>query len=101
VPVAPPSERQPVQSDIPTLLLSGGYDWLTPPAWGREAARHLSLSKHVIFRSQGHGVSAQDPCAARLRDEFFDAPDPRYPSSCRADMPLDFAAAAERVQALP
>jgi pimeloyl-ACP methyl ester carboxylesterase len=101
VPPAPPAERQPVESGIPTLLLSGGYDWLTPPAWGREAARHLSLSKHVIFRSQGHGVSAQDPCAARLRDEFVDAPDPRYPVSCRADTPLDFGAAAERVQALP
>jgi pimeloyl-ACP methyl ester carboxylesterase len=101
VPVAPPSERQPVQSAIPALLLSGTYDWLTPPAWGRAAARHLSLSRHVIFRAQGHGVSAQDPCAARLRDEFIDAPDPRYPPSCRADALPDFAGAAERAKALP
>ncbi|SJZ95994.1 alpha/beta hydrolase fold [Enhydrobacter aerosaccus] len=101
VPVAPPAERQPVVSEIPTLLLSGGYDWLTPSSWGREAARHLSLSRHIIFRAQGHGVSAQDQCAARLRDEFFEAPDPRYPPSCRADTPLDFAGAAERVNALP
>ena len=101
VPVAPPAERQPVVSDLPTLLLSGGYDWLTPVAWGREAARHLSLSRHIIFRAQGHGVSAQDPCAARLRDEFIDAPDPRYPPSCRADTPPDFTGAAERVKAMP
>ena len=101
VPVAPPSERQPIQSDIPTLLMSGGYDWLTPPSWGREATRHLSLSRHVIFRAQGHGVSAQDPCAARLRDEFFEAPDPRFPISCRADSAVDFAGAAERAKALP
>lgn len=101
VPVAPPAERQPVVSDLPTLLLSGGYDWLTPPAWGREAARHLSLSRHIIFRALGHGVSAQDQCAARLRDEFFEAPDPRYPPSCRSDTPLDFTGAVERVKALP
>lgn len=101
VPVVPASERQPVQSAIPTLLLSGGYDWLTPPAWGREAARHLSQSRHVIFRAQGHGVSAQDPCAARLRDQFIDSPNPHHPPSCRTDTPPDFADAAERVKALP
>ncbi|HYD05110.1 MAG TPA: alpha/beta fold hydrolase, partial [Reyranella sp.] len=100
VPVAPPAERQPVTSAIPVLLMSGGYDWLTPAAWGREAARHLSESRHVIFRSQGHGVSSQDQCAARLRDEFFDAPDPRWPLPCRADTPPDFAGAAERVKAM-
>ena len=44
----------------------------------------------MIFRSQGHGVSSQDQCAARLRDEFFDSPDPRWPLPCRADTPLDF-----------
>ena len=68
VPPAPASERQPVKSEVPTLLLSGGYDWLTPPAWGRERPRRCSASRHVVFRSQGHGVVVQDPCAGRLRD---------------------------------
>ena len=62
---------------IPTLLLSGAFDWLTPPAWGREAARHLPSSRHVVFRAQGHGVVVQDPCAARLRDAFIEDPDPK------------------------
>ena len=101
VPAAPASEREAVQSGLPTLLLSGGYDWLTPAAWARDAARHLSLSRHVIFRAQGHGVSAQDPCAARLRDQFIANPDPRSPPSCREDEPPDFADAAQRVEALP
>jgi pimeloyl-ACP methyl ester carboxylesterase len=98
VPPAPALERQPVVSSIPTLLLSGGYDWLTPPSWGRAAARHLANSRHVIFRGQGHGVSSQDPCAARLRDEFVDSPDPRQPLPCRADAPPDFTAAFERAR---
>lgn len=101
VPPAAPSERRPVSSDIPTLLLSGSYDWLTPPAWGREAARHLSVSRHVIFRALGHGVTSQDPCAAKLRDEFIKNPDPRAVPGCRFDTPPDFALAQERVQALP
>jgi len=99
VPVASAAERQPVSAAIPTLLMSGGYDWLTPPAWGREAAKHLPESRHVIFRAQGHGVSSQDQCAARLRDEFIDAPNPRWPLPCRADAPPDFAAALERIKA--
>ena len=100
VPTAPPAERQAVTAPIPTLLLSGGYDWLTPASWGREAARKLPESRHVIFRAQGHGVSSQDVCAARLRDEFIDDPNPRWPLPCRADTPPDFGAAAERVKAL-
>lgn len=101
VPPAPPAERQPVRSDIPTLLLSGSFDWLTPPSWGKEAARHLSVSRHVVFRGQGHGVSSQDPCAARLRDEFFVNPDPRMVPGCQTNAPPDFAAAADRAKSIP
>ena len=101
VPAAPASERQPVQSAIPTLLLSGSFDWLTPPAWGREAARSLSASRHVVFRAQGHGVVVQDPCAARLRDAFIEEPDPKRAVPCRADTPPNFTAAYERARNLP
>ncbi len=101
VPAAPPGERLAVQSEIPTLLLSGTYDWLTPPAWGKDAARTLSVSRHVVFRALGHGVSSQDACAARLRDEFIQNPDPRAVPPCRTNTPPDFATAAERVKALP
>jgi len=54
-----------------------------------------------VFRAQGHGVSSQDPCAARLRDEFIDNPDPRAVPACRTNAAPDFAAAADRVKALP
>jgi len=98
---APAAERQPVKSAVPTLLLSGMYDWLTPPAWGREAARHLSSSRHVLFRSLGHGVAVQDPCAGRLRDSFIEDPDPKRALACRPDTPLNFTAAYERARNLP
>jgi pimeloyl-ACP methyl ester carboxylesterase len=98
---APAAERQPVKAATPTLLLSGTYDWLTPPAWGREAARHLSSSRHVVFRAQGHGVVVQDPCAARLRDTFIDDPDPKRALPCRADTPPNFATGYERARNLP
>jgi pimeloyl-ACP methyl ester carboxylesterase len=100
VPPAPAAERQPVQSSVPTLLLSGTFDWLTPPAWGRDAARHLSASRHVVFRAQGHGVVVQDACAARLRDNFIEEPDPKRALPCRSDTPPNFAAAYERARDL-
>jgi pimeloyl-ACP methyl ester carboxylesterase len=100
VPPAATAERQPVQSAVPTLLLSGTFDWLTPPAWARDAARSLSASRHVVFRAQGHGVVVQDPCAARLRDNFIDEPDPQRALPCRADTPPNFAAAYERARDL-
>jgi pimeloyl-ACP methyl ester carboxylesterase len=98
---APAAERQPVKAATPTLLLSGTYDWLTPPSWGREAARHLASSRHVVFRAQGHGVVVQDACAARLRDAFIDDPDPKRALPCRADAPPNFAAAYDRARNLP
>jgi len=101
VPPAPAAERQPVKAATPVLLLSGAYDWLTPPAWGREAARHLSVARHVVFRAQGHGVVVQDSCAARLRDAFIDEPDPKRGLPCRGDAPPNFTAAYERARNLP
>ena len=101
VPAAPAAERLPVKVAVPTLLLSGTFDWLTPPAWGREAARHLPASRHVVFRAQGHGVVIQDPCAARLRDAFIEEPDPKRAPPCRGDTPLNFTAAYERARTLP
>jgi pimeloyl-ACP methyl ester carboxylesterase len=97
---SPASERQPVQSSVPTLLLSGTFDWLTPPSWARDAARHLSASRHVVFRAQGHGVVVQDTCAARLRDNFIEEPDPKRALPCRTDTPPNFAAAYERARDL-
>ena len=101
VAAAPAADRQPVKSAVPTLLLSGTFDWLTPPIWAREAARTLPASRNVVFRAQGHGVVVQDPCAARLRDSFIDDPDPKKALPCRADTPPNFTAAWERARNMP
>jgi len=101
VAAAPAADRQPVKSAVPTLLLSGTFDWLTPPLWAREAARTLSASRNVVFRAQGHGVVVQDPCAARLRDSFIEDPDPKKALPCRADTPPNFTAAWERARNMP
>jgi pimeloyl-ACP methyl ester carboxylesterase len=70
---APPLENMPVTSDVPTLVLSGQYDPVTPPAWARLAAQTLTRSTVVEFPGVGHwtlagGVCPLDVLAAFLKD---------------------------------
>ncbi len=55
---------QPVHSDIPTLLLSGGRDPVTPHQGAEHVAEGLTHHVHVIVPGAGHGVL--DQCAARM-----------------------------------
>lgn len=61
----------PVHSDVPTLLLSGDYDPVTPPAWGERVAQNLSNSRHIVVPGAHHGVTMQG-CVARLVTEFIE-----------------------------
>lgn len=50
---------EPVRSDVPTLLLSGGRDPVTPPEGAEIVAQGLSNHVHVIVPAAGHGVRGQ------------------------------------------
>jgi pimeloyl-ACP methyl ester carboxylesterase len=65
----------PLQSDIPTLLLSGEADPVTPPADAERAARGLARHRHLILSGEGHGQVATG-CVPRLMAEFLDAAAP-------------------------
>lgn len=82
VPPAPASQRQPVRSAIPTLLLSGSYDWLTPPSWANEQMRHLDNARHIEFRSLGHATAVHGNCAQRMVDFFTLHADPKRLPAC-------------------
>lgn len=61
-----PIENEPVRSDIPTLVLAGGYDPVTPPAWSKEAASYLSHSYYYEFPTLGHSIGGVCPIAVML-----------------------------------
>ncbi|RMH17046.1 MAG: alpha/beta hydrolase, partial [Acidobacteria bacterium] len=46
---------EPVAVGVPTLILSGTLDPVTPPEWGEKAARHLPNSLHLVVPG-AHGV---------------------------------------------
>jgi pimeloyl-ACP methyl ester carboxylesterase len=65
----------PLNSDVPTLLLSGEADPVTPPADAERLARGLAHHRHLILQGEGHGQIATG-CVPRLMARFLDDPDP-------------------------
>jgi len=73
--IAPnPRENLPVTSDIPTLILAGEFDPITPPAWGQMTAGHLANSYFYEFRGNGHWVTRSSRCALSIMLAFLDNP---------------------------
>jgi pimeloyl-ACP methyl ester carboxylesterase len=79
-----------VVSDIPTLILAGEYDPITPPAYGREVARHLSRSYYFLFPGWGHGEAyvpiTGSTCGSLIVSAFEDHPDQRPSGACIEQM---------------
>jgi pimeloyl-ACP methyl ester carboxylesterase len=74
VPKAPATQRATALSTIPTLVLSGSFDAVTPPSWGMIAARTLPNSTVVIIPGVGHFVTLASPCAGEVIASFLSAP---------------------------
>jgi pimeloyl-ACP methyl ester carboxylesterase len=80
-------ENEPVASEIPTLVLAGEYDPVTPPAWGEMVAETLSNSFYYEFPGVGHGASISgEECPLSIALEFLDDPTTEPDGSCVADM---------------
>ena len=89
VPALGAVEDQPVVSDIPTLLMSGGHDPVTPPWQARRAAETLSAHYLFEFGFSGHGTVWQSwisPCPADIAGQFLTAPTKQPDAACIAAM---------------
>lgn len=84
---APSFENDAVVSDVPTLVVSGQYDPVTPPSWGDVAAETLSNSFVFTFPAMGHGVTDTLPCPTQIAVAFLENPTQAPDSSCIAEMP--------------
>lgn len=78
--------NQPVTSAIPTLVLAGQYDPITPPAFGQEVAKTLPNSFFFEFPGLGHGATVGDPCPMQMAVAFLRDPKARPDSSCIAGL---------------
>lgn len=70
VPRAPAAFKQPVDSELPVLLLSGQFDPVTPPSYAERALATLGNARHLVAPGQGHIVQARG-CMPRLMTRFI------------------------------
>jgi pimeloyl-ACP methyl ester carboxylesterase len=85
-PAASPNANEAVSSTVPTLVLAGEFDPITPPAWGRMVADSLENSYFFEFHDIGHGVAFSDECPAGMATAFLDDPASQPASGCIARM---------------
>lgn len=67
---APAAFKQPVDSDLPILLLSGQYDPVTPPAYAERVLTTLSHARHLVAPGMGHIVQTRG-CMPKLIARFI------------------------------
>lgn len=89
VPEAPRSLYAAFTTDIPTYLISGALDPVTPPAFAERALRYLSNGQLTTVAAAGHLASENSPCAPALVERFLDAPYERVDDSC-TEAPVSF-----------
>jgi pimeloyl-ACP methyl ester carboxylesterase len=80
--IAEPIENSAVTSDVPTLVLSGRYDPVLPPTWGRLAAETLAHSFVYEFPNVAHGAMRSDRCALEIGLQFLNDPTVEPDTSC-------------------
>ncbi len=83
---ADPSANQPVYSDVPTLLMTGEFDPVTPPDWGRQAAATLTNAYFFEYPGLGHGASGAEGCPRQMFLAFLEAPSAEPDGACIAAM---------------
>ncbi len=76
-----PTDRQPVVSAVPTLILESANDPVTPPAYGQMVARTLARSVYLEVPGNGHGVMGY-PCGTAMTQAFLTAPTRTLDTAC-------------------
>ena len=83
-------ENEPVTSEIPTLVVAGEFDPVTPPAWAEAAAAYLPNSYYFRFPEAGHGIMDSSPCAQSIYAQFLNDPTAEPDGSCTANLAVTF-----------
>jgi hypothetical protein len=73
---------EPVSSDVPTLVLTGQFDPITPPAYAEAAAATLSNSTLVVDPYGSHGVAFAGGCVDNVITAFLANPASPPDTSC-------------------
>ena len=78
-------ENEPVRSSIPTLIMTGQYDPIVPPAFGEAIAESLENASFLEFPGLSHGASGTE-CATDIMLAFLDDPSVTPDAGCLSDL---------------
>lgn len=82
-PASPDATTGPVISDIPTLVLAGDADPITPAAYTRSILAGLSRATYVEFPFTGHGgIFSNRECGTAILTAFIANPEVAPDTSC-------------------
>ena len=82
----PRSDYAPVETEIPTLLIEGDMDPITPPPLAHAIAPGFANGTYVEFPYAGHGPSRSVECGGDLLNKFYDDPTAEPDLSCVDEM---------------
>jgi pimeloyl-ACP methyl ester carboxylesterase len=87
-----PGTNQPVQTDIPVLVLAGQFDPLYTPNQAKELAEKLSNGTFLEIPGLGHAPSfdRRSTCAINLVAEFLDNPEQVLDLTCLESLAVPY-----------
>lgn len=83
---APDIENEPVASDLPTMIMVGQYDPVTPPRWAYLTAETLEQAAVFEFPGFGHALVNGGECPLDMIQAFLDDPTDFPDASCIDDL---------------
>ncbi len=99
-PLGPPIDA-PVDSEIPTLILSGQFDPITPPAFAAAAATTLPQSYEYVFPNTAHGAALSGECPDQIIQDFLANPSVPPEANCITTLTEPDFVTADEVLVLP
>ncbi len=87
---ADPTAGARIVSDVPVLILEGGFDAATAPEWVDLITPDLANAQVVAFPFTGHSVLGKSGCALAILAAFLDDPTKPVDASCAARATLTF-----------
>jgi pimeloyl-ACP methyl ester carboxylesterase len=81
-----PDANRTVTSGLPTLILAGEFDPITPPSYGVAAGKTLRNSFYFEFPGLGHGTGFSDECPRTIMHAFLKTPNRKPDFACVSTM---------------
>ncbi|MFZ9856775.1 MAG: alpha/beta hydrolase [Roseiflexaceae bacterium] len=82
------------RTNVPTLIVSGRYDPITPAVFGDIVASSVPQATHIIVPNGAHGAMLSNECAAGIAKAFWANPSQSLDTSCVTEQRTQFATPA-------